>query len=100
MKVRSDFPVLAGVRLPQDASLHGIQHRRVGAAKGEQVLWGLGNERRDKRAHIAPRLRCWFSCVFSFSQQCSAPSGNVCRPCFPLLHRAFSHIGGSDGARE
>ena len=100
MKARSDFPVLAGVRLPQEASLHGIQHRRVGAAKGEQALWGLENERRDKRAHIAPRLGCWFSCVFSFSQQGFSLSGNVCRPCFALLPLPFSHIGGSDGARE
>ena len=69
-------------------------------SRDQGAHWVWAKERRDKRAHIAPRLGCGFSRAFSFSQQCFSLSGNVCRPYFFLLHRPFSHIGGANGPRE
>ena len=100
MNARPGIISPAGLRWIAQGDQGRDQRHEVGAGKGEWAHWGWVKEMRDKRAHIAPRLGCWFSCIFSFSQQCSAPSGNVCRPCFSLLLLPFSHIGGSDGARE
>ena len=69
-------------------------------SRDQGTHWVWAKERRDKRAHIAPRLGCCFSGVFSFPTQCFSLSANVCRPYFSLLHLPFSHIGGTNGPRE